>query len=529
MTKIMIVDDNREDRYMLQALLQGSGYVVVSAVNGVEALEKARRERFDMIISDILMPRMDGFQLSRECKKDDKLKDIPFVFYTATYTDEKDEELALSLGAAKFIVKPQEPEVFVEILRNVIGEHEEGKLLALKPPIEEETIYLKEYNERLVKKLEDMMLELEEANKALQKQYEEIKTLKEFNEKIVQTMQDGVVLEDENGVITYLNPQAEKMLGYDKEELIGEHWSKIVSKRFLKKVEKETMTRPQGFQSRYECEIVTKSGDVVPIINSATPLFEEGEFTGVLSVFTDIREQKEREEKLRKKLMKYRLDWGRMYYADEPRPKLALDAFLDLLGLGYPGAAIARLPPDELRDKIQGRAPVLWLSEKAHKLSIAPEFSVLVDKIEDLLTTRKVILFQGLEYLVSKHGYDNTLEFLQGLNELVYIENAVLLLSFDSKALSGQQLELLKKEARRLVLKREAEMPEKYLSLLRFVYERNSAGVKPSHSDVCKHFEITRNTARARIKYLAARGLLDEKLKGRSKVLELTELGKDYF
>jgi PAS domain S-box-containing protein len=371
--------------------------------------------------------------------------------------------------------------------------------------------------------------ERKRAKQELQKQNEKIKTLKEFNEKIVQTMQDGVVLEDENGVITYLNPQAEKMLGYDKEELIGEHWSKIVSKRFLKKVEKETMTRPQGFQSRYECEIVTKSGDVVPIINSATPLFEEGEFTGVLSVFTDIREQKEREEKLRKKLMKYRLDWGRMYYADEPRPKLALDAFLDLLGLGYPGAAIARLPPDELRDKIQGRAPVLWLSEKAHKLSIAPEFSVLVDKIEDLLTTRKVILFQGLEYLVSKHGYDNTLEFLQGLNELVYIENAVLLLSFDSKALSGQQLELLKKEARRLVLKREAEMPEKYLSLLRFVYERNSAGVKPSHSDVCKHFEITRNTARARIKYLAARGLLDEKLKGRSKVLELTELGKDYF
>jgi len=96
--KILIVDDNEEDRYMLEVLLRGQGYKVVSAADGVEALEKASQDGFDMIISDIMMPRMDGFQLCHKVKTNEKLKNIAFVFYTATYTDPKDEEFALSLG-----------------------------------------------------------------------------------------------------------------------------------------------------------------------------------------------------------------------------------------------------------------------------------------------------------------------------------------------------------------------------------------------------------------------------------------------
>ncbi len=78
--RILIVDDNKVNLSLLERLLKNNGYKVVSAENGAEALEKLRANGFGMIISDILMPVMDGFQLCREAKEMAKLKDIPFIF-----------------------------------------------------------------------------------------------------------------------------------------------------------------------------------------------------------------------------------------------------------------------------------------------------------------------------------------------------------------------------------------------------------------------------------------------------------------
>ena len=166
--RILIVDDAAVNLYILEMLLKGSNYEVVSAVDGMEALERLREGTFDMIISDILMPRMDGFQLCRECRNDPALQEIPFVFYTSTYTEPKDKEFALSLGADRFIVKPMESKAFLTIIGDTIGGAKPGGKTAPQRPVEEEQVYLKEYNERLVSKLEKKMLELQELNRALQ-------------------------------------------------------------------------------------------------------------------------------------------------------------------------------------------------------------------------------------------------------------------------------------------------------------------------------------------------------------------------
>lgn len=89
MRRVIVVDDLKENRYLLQKLLEGHNYTVETASNGIEALEIARKKPPDMIITDTLMPRMDGFQLCRELKRDEGLKSIPVLFYSATYTDEK--------------------------------------------------------------------------------------------------------------------------------------------------------------------------------------------------------------------------------------------------------------------------------------------------------------------------------------------------------------------------------------------------------------------------------------------------------
>jgi len=89
----------------------------------------------------------------REWRKDERLQNIPFVFYTATYTDSRDEELALRLGAARFVVKPLAPEAFAALLPQVIEERGAGWPVApaQAQPAPEETDYYRQYSKTLVR------------------------------------------------------------------------------------------------------------------------------------------------------------------------------------------------------------------------------------------------------------------------------------------------------------------------------------------------------------------------------------------
>ncbi len=128
--------------------------------------------------------------------------------------------------------------------------------------------------------------------------YEETERLGAFNENIVQSMEEGILIEDATGTITFVNPRTEALLGYAPGELIGRHWSTIVAPEMIARVEEEVGQRPQGVASRYETVLLTKRGARVPVIVGARPAFRSGRFNGVLSVFTDITERKQAEERL---------------------------------------------------------------------------------------------------------------------------------------------------------------------------------------------------------------------------------------
>jgi response regulator RpfG family c-di-GMP phosphodiesterase len=165
MKRLLIVDDIPQNLYLLEVLLKTHGYEIESAVNGKEALEKARENLPDMLITDILMPGMDGFSLCRIWKTDPELKKIPLIFYTATYTDEKDKEFALGLGADRFVVKPMEPDDLLQIVEEVFQEKEKNDVVIPDEPEEEK--YIREYNQVLIRKLEDKMMQLQDSNKRL--------------------------------------------------------------------------------------------------------------------------------------------------------------------------------------------------------------------------------------------------------------------------------------------------------------------------------------------------------------------------
>ncbi len=179
MNSVLIVDDKEENLYYLSALLQGHGYCVSTAFNGSEALEIARGEKPELVISDLLMPVMDGYTLLRNWKSDEGLKTVPFIVYTATYTEEDDRQLAFDMGADGFILKPCEPDDFIRQVRVVV--EQVGSVSAASPrdsEVEDHQIY-KSYSESLIRKLEAKTLELEQANRRLQADLVERKELEQ--------------------------------------------------------------------------------------------------------------------------------------------------------------------------------------------------------------------------------------------------------------------------------------------------------------------------------------------------------------
>jgi PAS domain S-box-containing protein len=195
MQRILIVDDNDENIYYLQALLRSTGYEVNEARNGAEALNAALADPPELVISDLLMPIMDGFTLLRQWKADQRLNRIPFVVYTATYTDPKDEQLALDLGADAFIVKPTEPAPFMAKVREVLAKAGRGDMSPANAPIGEETVLLRQYSEVLIHKLESKALELEETNRALSAREAQLGGIIENSPNCIATIaSDGTVL-----------------------------------------------------------------------------------------------------------------------------------------------------------------------------------------------------------------------------------------------------------------------------------------------------------------------------------------------
>jgi|GEM_PF-849078 len=159
MKNILIVDDNSATRSALDAVLKEAGYAAAMAENGAEALELARRSPPDLVISDILMPVVDGYELCRLWKADDRLKRIPFIFYTATYTDLKDQRFGLGLGAERFLIKPMKIELLKAVVSEVLEQGRTGG--APYNPLASAAVPPEKYSEVISRKLEYKVAELE--------------------------------------------------------------------------------------------------------------------------------------------------------------------------------------------------------------------------------------------------------------------------------------------------------------------------------------------------------------------------------
>lgn len=228
MKRILIVDDIEENRYLLRVLLEGNGYMVEQAVNGGDAVVRALAEPPDLVISDILMPVIDGYTLCRIWKSDERLKRAPFIFYTSTYTDPRDEHLAFDMGADAFIVKPEEPDVFLERIKATLAMvKEDGMSSPREPRVGNETI-LKNYSEALIRKLEQKMIELEGVNRKLEEEIAKKNIIEHdlreseqlFRNIFHQHSAVKLIIDPSTGAVVDANRSAELFYGWSRAQLL---------------------------------------------------------------------------------------------------------------------------------------------------------------------------------------------------------------------------------------------------------------------------------------------------------------------
>ncbi len=146
--KILVVEDVPAVRELLEITLKFKGYEVETAANGKEALEAIAAAPPDLVITDILMPYMDGYALVQRLRRNPATRRIPLIFVSATYVAPEDKEFALSLGATRFLEKPIDTEEFLLTVAEVLHQSEHDH----SPPMDDETFY-RGYFERLSTKL----------------------------------------------------------------------------------------------------------------------------------------------------------------------------------------------------------------------------------------------------------------------------------------------------------------------------------------------------------------------------------------
>lgn len=361
--KILIVDDSETERLLLKYLLDQSGFETAEASDGIEGLKMASQQKPDLIISDANMPRMDGFQFLRRIKQDEKLRGIPFVFYSALYTGYREAELATSLGAEAFIIKPKEPKEFIEELKIIIEEIGQTKIITAKL-IEKDEEYLRQYARIVAAKLEEKVRELEKACAESRQKEESFKESEARLRSIFRAAPIGIGLVSADRRLLQVNDRLCEITGFSSDELIGQN-ARILypteeDYEYVGKT-KYAQIRERG-TGTVETRWKRKDGTVIDILLSSSPIDPADLSRGVTFTALDITERKKAENARKESEERFRSltestsDWiwetdqdGIYTYAS---PKI-----IDLLGY-TPEEIIGKTPfdlmPPEEAERVSG-------------------------------------------------------------------------------------------------------------------------------------------------------------------------------
>ncbi len=296
--KVLLAEDDAIVRKAVAAGLMADGHDVELAEDGEDALSIARHTHPDLIVSDVLMPNMDGFSLCEAVRADGELRDVPVVFYSSTFLDPEDEALAHKVGASGFILKGKDIKAFRKQLRGIL----ESEKQYTPSPQDSDPANRSEANrlhyKALVGKLHAKVTELESERRAL-------RDSRQFLDRIVTTIPDVVfVISVPELQVNYVAPNAERLLGYPGEIFVGDRdkWQMLIVPEDRERVIEELVSATQSSRDVIiTCRMLHQSGDVRWIESRITPrLGSDGKtVVDMIGVMTDVTERFKAEDEIR--------------------------------------------------------------------------------------------------------------------------------------------------------------------------------------------------------------------------------------
>jgi len=349
--------------------------------------------------------------------------------------------------------------------------------------------------------------------------------LKENEEKfrsIFENAPIGMALTDLDFGLTQVNDAFCHMLGYPKSDLtqmsifdIKHPDQKSKNNSFLEKMAKQSI-------SLYNTELkFIKNLKNTPVWARTTIITLQNEENApiyYLLICEDITAEKDKETEIKRQLLNYSTEDGNVYLIKERTPVQSFNAFKDLIKIGYDGYIISRNEKNNYNEIVEENVKKIHLNVKNSSSEILKAIAKIMDK--------SVLLFDRLEYIFLTEGFEKGIQFIYELSDIVRLNDLIAILSVDCATFTEREVNILEKEIKKIEPRFITTVAEELRKILRYIYQQNSTGIKPSYSEVGRSLQISRPTARKRIKRLVITGYIVEQIIGKSKILEISSKGR---
>jgi len=259
---ILLVDDREDGLMALKAVLSRPDYNLVTASSGADALVHLLHQNFAVILLDVQMPVMDGFEVAALIKQRERSKHIPIIFVTAINKDSRYVYRGYELGAIDYLFKPFDPQILTSKV--------------------------------------SVFVELFKRGQQLETQAELLRQSEEKNRLLVDNARDIIVSLGPDGSILSLNPAFETLLKHSRAEWLGKKCGSLIHPEDVNNVRNFVRRALCQESVLFEARVLTRDREYARMEFSADPLLSEGEAKGLIMVARDISERRRGEEQRRR-------------------------------------------------------------------------------------------------------------------------------------------------------------------------------------------------------------------------------------